>query len=853
MHRYVEIAVNVPQVSGVFDYHLPEELEEQVEIGSLVEAPFGQQHVQGVVLQFIDHPSVSETRAIIRLIEPQPVLTTLQIELAKHLAQTTLATLAAWVNLMLPPGLAQQSDTLYKLSGQLGNNQKFGPLQNRLLKLLNQRGALRGRQIDQFLPRLKWRSSARSLVQSGIVETISVLPESTVRPKQIRMVELACSPEQARLAFDHIGKKGSAVQHRRQAILEYLIKEITPTQPAWLYATSGGNASDLRRLSEMGLVRLVMTETWRDPLEKIEPYLCQPPALTHDQLALWMDIQNHLNQSADGHVTAPLLLHGVTGSGKTELYLRAVERVLQYGRQAIMLVPEIALTPQATRRILARFPGQVGLVHSRLSPGERYDTWRRAQLGELPVIVGPRSALFTPVPNPGLIVLDECHDDSYYQSEPPFYHTREVAIVYAQLAKAVCLFGSATPDLVSLYQAHQGNWKYLHLPRRILAHRQAVTIQAKQLGITPQYHALEADAVSIELPPVGIVDMRQELKSGNRSIFSRRLQSALQNALENHQQAILFLNRRGTATYIFCRDCGAALKCPNCDIPYTLHAQAPGKVTKINTASEQHRNILLCHHCGKQRSVPARCPACQSERIRHYGTGTQRVESEVQTLFPHARILRWDSETTRQKGAHDLILNQFTNHQADILVGTQMLAKGLDLPLVTLVGVVLADVGLTLPDYRASERTFQVLTQVAGRAGRSPLGGQVILQTFQPDHYVILNAAQHDYESFSRQELEYRRQLGYPPFVELARLEYRHSDAQRAESTANRMAQQLRAWIKAENRQATDVSAPLPCFFALSGGQYRWQILMRGPDLLNLLRGRSLADWRVELDPPSLL
>jgi len=443
-----------------------------------------------------------------------------------------------------------------------------------------------------------------------------------------------------------------------------------------------------------------------------------------------------------------------------------------------------------------------------------------------------------PLPALGLIVVDESHDNSYYQSEPPFYHAREAAVLYARLAGALCLMGSATPAVTSTYRAQQKEWRYLRLPARILAHRQNVQIQAKKLGTPLRYRHLEKEAESLELPPVTVVDMRSELKAGNRSIFSRALQAGLSQVFAQRQQAILFLNRRGTATYVFCRDCGHTLKCPHCDLPLTYHTP------------QRH---LTCHHCGYARKMPRTCSQCGSERIRHYGTGTERVEAEVRALFPQARTLRWDAETTRKKGAHQAILAHFSAHNADVLIGTQMLAKGLDLPLVTLVGVVLADVGLNMPDYGAAERTFQVLTQVAGRAGRSPLGGRVILQTFQPGHYVIRAAAGHDYKAFYRQELAYRRQLGYPPFAQIVRLEYRHRDGERAEATARRMGTQVKRWLAEGGFAATEVLGPVPCFFARLAGVYRWQLILRGPNPVAALRGQNLTGWRVEINPPSLL
>jgi primosomal protein N' (replication factor Y) len=594
----------------------------------------------------------------------------------------------------------------------------------------------------------------------------------------------------------------------------------------------------------------------------------QPPVLTSDQESVWAAIQLGLQEAAAGQAVPPYLLHGVTGSGKTEIYLRAVAEVIQRKQQAIVLVPEIALTPQTVQRFQVRFPGQVGLVHSGLSTGERYDTWRRARQGTLSVIIGPRSALFMPLPRLGLIAVDEFHDDSYYQGESlPYYHAREAAIAYARLCGAVCILGSATPDLPSRYRAERGDWRYLHLPARILAHQQAVQEQMGRLaqeGKPSRYHPLENQAETADLPPVRLIDMRQELHAGNRSIFSRSLHDSLQRVLGNGQQAILFLNRRGVATYVFCRDCGHSLRCPRCDTSLVYHhpprpgspplqvsAQLPDSSNHPPASSRQE--LLICHHCGYQRNMPQKCPRCGSPHIRQFGTGTERVEAEVQRLFPQAHTLRWDYDTTRKKGAHELILSHFVAHRADILIGTQMLAKGLDLPLVTLVGVVLADIGLNLPDFHAAERTFQVLTQVAGRAGRSPLGGEVILQTFQPEHYAIQAAAHHDYATFYRQELAYRRQLGYPPFAQLVRLEIRHPHPDEAEHMARQLAAKVRSWIEKEDRRATQVIGPVPCFFTRLAGQTRWQIVLRGPDPASLLRERQLETVRLEVNPPSLL
>lgn len=846
MTRFAEIVVNVPHEAGTFHYHLPPELEEALPLGALVLVPFGRQTVQGVVVGLGDSAPIAETKAVLEVVDRAAVLTPHQIALARRMAQDTLAPLAACIALMLPPGVEQPAEVLYIAKGT-PPPEGLSALQKRVLGFLVRRGPLRGRQLERAFPHVDWRSAARALVRRNLVETQPLPPTPRIGPKRIRRAQLACVPAEAEQALPTLGRPGTPALERRQAILRLLLREGGPLDVSWVYAESGGKLEDLKYLAKRGLVILDEGETWRDPLMNwsLPPY--QAPPLTEAQRAVWGAIEAALNECAAGGKPRPILLHGVTGSGKTEIYLHAVQWVLDRGRQAIVLVPEIALTPQTVQRFAGRFPGRVGLIHSGLGAGERYDTWRRARRGELEVIVGPRSALFAPLERLGLIVVDECHDDSYYQSEAaPHFHAREVAVTYATLCGALCLLGSATPDVVSAYRAASGQWQGLSLPGRILAHRQVVQQQVERLSAlnhpliqrATRFHPLEGEAESADLPPVTIIDMRQELKEGNRSIFSRALQNALRETLEQGLQAILFLNRRGSATYVFCRDCGRALKCPRCDIPYTYH----GDVSQ-----------LICHYCNHRRRMPNVCPACGSQRIRQYGTGTQRVEAEVQTLFPGVRTLRWDWETTRRKGAHEAILTQFVEHRADVLIGTQMLAKGLDLPLVTLVGIILAEVGLTLPDYRAGERTFQVLTQVAGRAGRSPLGGQVILQTFQPEHYVLQAAAKHDYAAFYQRELAFRRQQVYPPFANLVRLEYRHYEAQRVAQVAQAMAERLKTWIEQEGFHQTRLIGPAPCFFARLAGVYRWQIVLVGPDPAALLRGRDLRDWKVEVNPPNLL
>jgi primosomal protein N' (replication factor Y) len=832
---FARLAVNLPAVSGVFDYAIPPELMGQVGVGCLVTAPFGNQTVQGVVLELVEQASVAQTKTIESLLDPVPVLTVPQIELAKWMSDHYLQPLAAMIGLMLPVGLSQQSDTLFEIrySNIELSNIELSPVTSRLLKLLREKGALRGRQIDRHFAQVDWRKSAQALVRRGVLRSQSVLPPPRVRAKYIRVAQLAVTPAEADAALPDLGTKQTLA--RRQAALKFLVRSLDAVNVSWVYAESGCNLADLQELEERGLICLFESEIFRDPLERAgnrELGIGNGAiVLTPEQELALAEISRQLTNSQFTKV--PFLLHGVTSSGKTEIYLRAAEETIKRGKQVIVLVPEIALTPQTVRRFLARFPGQVGLVHSKLSEGERYDTWRRARTGKLKVIIGARSALFTPLLNIGLIVADECHDSSYYQSELPFYHAVASAQMYARLCGAVCVMGSATPTIEQRFNSS------------LLPPGEGLGVRADSPslsgggtgGRSTLLLSLPNRVTDSQLPPVRIVDMREELKSGNRGIFSRALAESLAETLARNEQAILFLNRRGTATYIFCRECGTVLKCPKCDTPLTYHEQKGG---------------LLCHRCGYQRQMPKKCASCGSDQIRQYGLGSEKVEADVQAMFPQARTLRWDWETTRQKDSHEIILTHFANHQADVLVGTQMLAKGLDLPLVTLVGIVLADVGLNLPDPFAAERTFQVLTQVAGRAGRSARGGQVILQTFAPEHYVIQSAAKHDVDGFHKLELDYRQQLGYPPFARLARLEYRHRDAVNAEAEAKRVLQILQEKMTVERRSQTTISA-VPCFFAKMDGVYRWQVILRGPDPVSLLRGLRLDDWRVEVEPISLL
>ncbi len=829
-----------------FHYDVPDALRGRLAPGHLVVAPLREQRMPGVVVALSDSSPVERTKPIEALLDPSPVLSPIQLDLARWISAATLAPLNECISLFLPAGIAGRADTQYNLAVDTVPG-KLSDTQSEVFGLLNRAGPLRGAQIDRALPRKPWREAMRSLVRRGVIAKQSVLLPPSVQPKTARFARLI-----AEVTSGEIAKLSTRaeVAARRAAVLDYLARAARPVALSQLQADIGCTPADLEALAERELIALSEAEVWRDPLAGKEFVPSSAPALTDDQRAVWAPIEAALHSA---EATVPFLLHGVTGSGKTEIYLRAVDATLQQGKQAIVLVPEIALTPQTVRRFGARFPGRVGVLHSGLSDGERYDVWRRARSGAVDIVVGPRSAIFAPLDRLGLVAIDEEHDASYKLEYRPYYHAREVALELAKLAGAIVIMGSATPSLESHTRAKRGEFHLLRLPRRILGHVQRVRDHEARYRIASRFEAAAGDAVYRELPSVEIVDLRAELKAGNTHIFSRRLQSALQETLSNGEQAILFLNRRGLATFVSCRDCGHVLRCPRCDTPLTYHESAG---PPAGQPANRQTNQLICHTCNHRTLQPAQCPNCQSRRIRYFGAGTQKVEATVRDLFPNARVLRWDRDTTAARGktSHEEILLRFVDGQADVLVGTQMIAKGLDLPLVTLVGVVSADTALNLPDLRASERTFQLLTQVAGRAGRGLRGGRAIVQTYRPDHYAVVAASQHDYEAFAAQELAFRSEYAYPPATRLARLIVRDRDASKARRAAEQLAGELQAYLAQRGIERESIVGPAPCFFARIAGQSRWHIVVRADDPASLLRDFPLApSWRIDIDPVNML
>lgn len=946
---YAEVAVNAP-VRATFHYEVPAALEGQIEIGQLVQVAFGTAMQHGIVVGLDSSGDSQQLKPVIALIDPRPVVTPAQIELALWVSQAYLVAPGPCLWLWLPPGLANQRDLLVTLCEDRPPHLILDELSEKIIALLIRRGPLRGWQLTQALPGTEWRAAVDGLAKMGIVKAHYVLAPPRVRAKMIRTAALAIHPNQIAHVARHLGRESKRADlleviaaHPRDAIrvedalriadtnrptlnelvkeglvtlseresrgdpqfvslaipreavdenlialrkgekdlriLRVLARENEPMNVSWVYAQTDAKLPDLKRLEDEGLIILGESESLRDSLAMRDFVPSAAPALTHEQQAVWVEIEaaikrwdwaktnvdphapesvlskiteavNHpLAQSvypvrpADDGRGAVFLVHGVTGSGKTEIYLRAIELALAQGRQAIYLVPEIALTAQTIRRVAARFPGRVAVVHGALSQGERFDTWRRARDGLIQVVVGARSALFTPLPDVGLVILDEEHDLSY-KEDPDFspftYHARRVAEEMMRRNHGVLILGDATPDIETNFRAQRGDIHLLRLPSRIMGHRTRILEQSEREGVIARYYPSTAeDALTIDLPPVEVIDMRTELKRGNRSIFSRALQAKLADVLHRREQAMLFLNRRGKNTYVFCRDCGYVDACPRCDMPLTYH---------------EFDETMRCHLCGYQSTPRQVCPACRSQRIRYFGAGTQQVEAELNHLFPMARVVRWDADTARTPGSHEDILQRFIERKADVLVGTQMVAKGLDLPLVTLVGVVNADVGMGLPDFRACERTFQVLTQVSGRAGRGLLGGEAILQTYQPDHYVIRAAAAHDYDGFYAQEIAHRRELGYPPFRRLVRVVFQFQKEDKAEAEAERAAALLRRRIDALRLTGTELIGPAPCFFAKINNVYRWHLLLRGPEPVLALEGLDMPrGWYLDVDPVDLL
>jgi primosomal protein N' (replication factor Y) len=923
-----DVAVRAAIADGdaVFTYRIPPRLRTLVRPGQLVWVPLRRRRVQGIILGLYrweppgervparDDRSLPDLRPdpgappdaeapIIRdlddIADPEAALTPAQLRLARWLSEFYRTPLYDALALMLPPGVAQEAEPTWRAT-VAGLSAELGALPEReraVLYFLRQRGEMTERELRQSLrgSDADLREIYAALQERGMALRGAMISRPRARPRTERLVRplvasaqldeaithLAHAPnQQAVLAFLRAHSYSADDQTPMQIEQDALSRETQmvavpaglPVASSALYQATGANLTALRALERKGLLELTTREVRRDPLAGDATPPDIPPSLTPAQEHVWLPIAHALDAAARRHADerraaepidramllpaqaissseTAFLLHGVTGSGKTEIYLRAIGRAIRQGRQTLVLVPEIALTAQLVRRFAARFPGRLAVLHSGLGLGERYDEWRRLRRGEAMLAIGSRSAVFAPLPNLGLIIVDEEHESSYKHDGAPRYHARDVARQLAALTGSILILGSATPAVESYAHAQAGQLTLLELAERV-----GMTQDARGL---PRSQALP-------LPPVRIVDMRYELQHGNRSIFSRPLHAALNGALERGEQAILFLNRRGAAAFVMCRDCGHVVVCPNCSSPLVVHydnqdsasggQRSDDRQPRSDPRSAPPDPLMLCHSCNHRELVPTHCPECWSAHVKSFGIGTQRVVEEVLNVFPDARTLRWDRDSVGRKGDHARMLDRFLGHEADILVGTQMIAKGLDLPLVSVVGVIAADTGLHLPDFRAGERTFQLLTQVAGRAGRRSAGAQVILQTYTPDHYALLAAQEHDYKAFFVQEIAFRRQANYPPFSRLVRFVYASSSDDRSRRATEQLADEIKKLARALELEDWGLIGPAPAFFHRQRNRYRWHLLLRAADPMPVLEVlRPAPGWSLDIDPVHVL
>ncbi len=809
--NYAEVAVNSPGSRLTFSYAIPPGLD--ISAGQAVWVPFGSRVIQGIVLRLSDEPSVEETKEIAGIVTDFPLLSPIQIKLAQWISEHYFAPLFDAMALMLPPGFERRAITCFQPTDSQVDL-LLTPEQRQILNIVRGKKTASLPELEKAIGNRKTRQIIDQLLDRQLITKTLELEKAKIRPKTLLYIKLIASKEEIEAAKARLDKSGA---YKQAELLEFLTGQTQPISIGELRKRLNCSLATVKALESRHLVSVERLRVRRDPLSHISFTTSPPPVLTSSQQAAWELIQDVIVREARQSSGPPVfLLFGITGSGKTEIYLRALAQVVAEGKRGICLIPEIALTQQTVERFANRFPGRVAVLHSGLSLGEQFDEWQWIMEGNCDVVIGPRSALFAPLPDLGLIILDEEHEWTYKQEDKsPRYHARDVAIRLAQLSDAVVILGSATPDIGSFHKAQQGKYQLVELKERM----------------TPRGYS--------PLPEVGIVDLREEIKAGNTSLFSRSLLAAMKETLARGEQIILFLNRRGTATFVRCRNCGFVYRCPRCSIALTYHSM---------------EKRLICHRCRYSVPVPQSCSRCFRRHLRFLGIGTQRIEEEVRHFFPEARLLRWDRDVITRKYAHEELLKKFRDHKADVLIGTQMIAKGLDLPQVTLAGIISADTGLNFPDFRSSERTFQLLCQVAGRAGRGVKAGKVIIQTYSPDNYTIEAAARHDYPGFFYKEMDYRRQYNYPPFSQLVRLVYSHTNEELCHREADRVYGLILEEKAGVDRSEFSVIGPVPAFAFRARGRYRWQLFLRGIDLTRALSRLTLPrGWTIDVDPVGMV
>lgn len=788
--RYANIAFPLA-IDQLFTYAVPPHLDAIVQPGVRVLVPFRRSTQEGIVVERIDATELAPKliKNISDCLDKSPTFSAELLALTKWMADYYVS---SWGNALfcaVPAAVRSQKQQRVQLKS--GDKPSVRGVQKEIVALLEAEGELSPNQIARRVGvnYTNVRPKISALREKGVVDVyVTHKPKATAQMATVASLALpsdAIDAEIARLTAEASGIRSRRAAVKRAEILQILLDEEVPMATAELTKRVGTSVSLLRTLERRGFIQITRARTVRNPLSCQPVAATQPYVLNPAQTAVFAEIQNALTQlqTASTEARRILLLHGVTGSGKTEVYMQAIAPILESGKSVIVLVPEISLTPQTASRFIGRFGERVAVLHSRLSTGERYDSWHRIKKGEATIVIGPRSAVFAPVSELGLMIIDEEHSDSYKSDTAPRYHAREVAQKRSELANCALLLGSATPSLESFHRARSGAYQLLSLPTRVLDR---------------------------EMPEVHIVDMRAELKGGNRTIFSALLRNAIEQRLVKREQIILFLNRRGHSTYVFCRTCGYVERCSNCSISLTFHFET---------------KKLVCHHCGHRRDTHPACPQCSSPAIRYFGMGTEAIEQEVRKAFPAANVKRFDADSTARKNAHQQILSAFQQQEIDILIGTQMVAKGLDFPNVTLVGVIAADTALNLPDFRASEQTFSLLTQVAGRSGRAEVPGEVIIQTYMPEHYCITAAQKHDYIGFYEQEVAARSALRYPPFSHVARLLLRGKDEKSVIEAAHAVLNQLQN--SQTDGDSVEILGPAPAPLSKIEGKFRWHFLLR--------------------------
>ncbi|PPA72104.1 primosomal protein N' [Jeotgalibacillus proteolyticus] len=758
------IIVDVPakQTDRPFDYKVPDHLQGVLREGMRVVVPFGPRKIQGFVVGFQEQSSFNGLKQIEEVLDIVPVLNDELLSLSKWLSNETLCFQISAMQAMLPAAMKSKYEKVFEALGDPSR------LPDPISGLLNREGRLTFQEAvgKGILGELQ------ELVTKGMMD-LRYLVKSKTAPKTERFLSLTLSIKETEKELENLTSQAA----KQKSVLRYVTDRNTRVRAAVIKQDTGASDSTIKSLVKKGLLKETVQEVYRDPFKDREFKKTVPFQLTDEQKTA---IEPILDTVAD-YNQKTFLLHGVTGSGKTEIYLQTIEKVLSQDRQAIMLVPEISLTPQMVERFKGRFGDQVAVMHSGLSVGEKYDEWRKIHRKEVNVVVGARSAVFAPFEKLGVIIIDEEHESSYKQEDAPRYHARDVAIERAKRHGCPVILGSATPSLETYARAQKGNYQLLTLSKRM-------NDQA--------------------MPDVTIVDMREELRDGNRSMFSRELLTQLKERLQKKEQVVLFLNRRGHSSFIMCRDCGYVMQCPNCEVSMTYHRK-----------SER----MKCHYCGEEEPVPSLCPECRSEHIRYFGTGTQKVEEELTKLLPEARVIRMDVDTTTKKGSHERLLTAFGEGKADILLGTQMIAKGLDFPNITLVGVLSADTMLHLPDFRSAEKTFQLLTQVAGRAGRHDKEGEVVIQTYTPEHFSIDLAKTQQYEPFYNHEMAMRKLGQYPPFYYMALVTISHENVLKVVSVS----EEISALLSQKLSNQAVVLGPVASPIARIQNRYRYQCLVK--------------------------